>query len=96
MQKVLESNVTVKDESAWNEMFSAALDKSEKAKAAEMNEKEAMLAIINVSESISAGRKNKVTSTNPNLIMADEKLTRRFIILTRPRPGRLPCRVRPS
>ena len=73
MQKVLESNVTVKDESAWNEMFSAALDKSEKAKAAEMNEKEAMLAIINVSESISAGRKNKVTSTNPNLVMAEEK-----------------------
>jgi len=73
MQKVLESNLTVKDDSAWNEMFSAAQDKSEKAKAAEMKEKEAMLAITNVLESISAGRKNKVTSTNPNLVMAEEK-----------------------
>merc|ERR1719474_1742377 len=66
MQKVLESNLTVKDESVWNEMFVAAQNKSEKDKSAEKMEKEAMAAIANVLESISAGRRNKVTSINPN------------------------------
>jgi len=73
MQKVLESNMTVKDESVWNEMFQAAQKKSEKAKKAEMMEKEAMLAVTNVLESISAGRRNKGTSTNPSLVKAEEE-----------------------
>jgi len=73
MQKVLESNLTVKDESVWNEMFVAAQNKSEKDKSAEKMEKEAMAAIANVLESISAGRKNKVTSINPKLVFAEEE-----------------------
>ena len=72
MQKLLESNLTVKDDSAWNEMFAAAQAKSEKSKTAEVREKEAMAAIANVMESISAGRRNKVTSTNPELVVAEE------------------------
>eukprot|EP00092_Neocalanus_flemingeri_P020720 GFUD01022454.1.p1 GENE.GFUD01022454.1~~GFUD01022454.1.p1 ORF type:complete len:807 (-),score=363.31 GFUD01022454.1:251-2671(-) len=76
MQKVLESNLTVKDDSTWNEMFVAAQAKSDKAKAAEMREKEAILAIANVVESISAGRKNKVTSTHPELVVAEEAANR--------------------
>eukprot|EP00092_Neocalanus_flemingeri_P070864 GFUD01087007.1.p1 GENE.GFUD01087007.1~~GFUD01087007.1.p1 ORF type:complete len:804 (-),score=353.89 GFUD01087007.1:241-2652(-) len=71
MQNVLESNLTVKDDSTWNEMFVAAQAKSDKAKAAEMREKEAIMAIANVVESISAGRKNKVTSTHPELVVAE-------------------------
>jgi len=73
MQKVLESNLTVKDESVWNEMFVAAQKKSEKDKSAEKLEKEAMAAIANVLESISAGRRNKVTSINPKLVLAEEE-----------------------
>lgn len=73
MQKVLESNLTVKDESVWNEMFVAAQNKSEKDKSAEKKEKEAMAAIANVLESISAGRRNKVTSINPKLVLAEEE-----------------------
>jgi len=73
MQKVLESNLTVKDESIWNEMFVAAQKKSEKDKSAEKLEKEAMAAIANVLESISAGRRNKVTSINPKLVLAEEE-----------------------
>jgi len=73
MQKVLESNLTVKDESVWNEMFVAAQNKSEKDKSAEKMEKEAMAAIANVLESISAGRRNKVTSINPKLVLAEEE-----------------------
>jgi len=76
MQKVLESNLTVKDESVWNEMFVAAQKKSEKDKSAEKMEKEAMAAIANVLESISAGRRNKVTSINPKLVLAEEEANR--------------------
>lgn len=73
MQKVLESNLTDKDESVWNEMFVAAQKKSEKDKQADTKEKDAMVAITNVLESISAGRRNKVTSTNPKLVVAEEE-----------------------
>ena len=72
MQKVLESNLTVKDDTAWNEMFEAAVAKSDAAKAAEIKERKAIAAIDNVVESISAGRKNRTTSTNPNLLLAEE------------------------
>jgi len=73
MQKVLESNLTAKDESVWNEMFVAAQIKSEKDRQADTKEKDAMVAITNVLESISAGRRNKVTSTNPKLVEAEEE-----------------------
>jgi len=76
MQKVLESNLTVKDDSAWNEMFLAAQAKSDKAKAAEKKENEAMVVINNVVDSIYAGRKNKVTSINPQLVVAEEAANR--------------------
>jgi len=72
MQKVLEANLTTKDDSAWNEMFEAAVAKSDAVKAAEIREREAMAAIDNVIESIAAGRKNRVTSTNPQLLVAEE------------------------
>jgi len=81
MQKVLESNLTTKDESVWNEMFLAARKKSEKDKMAEKMEKEAMSAIANVLESISVGRRNKVTSTNPKLLVAEEEANRAIYIL---------------
>jgi len=81
MQKVLESNLTTKDESVWNEMFLAARKKSEKDKMAETMEKEAMSAIANVLESISVGRRNKVTSTNPKLLVAEEEANRAIYIL---------------
>lgn len=76
MQKVLESNITMKDDTAWNEMFEAAMAKSDAVKAAEIKEREAVAAIDNVIESISAGRKNRTTSTNPNLLLAEEKANR--------------------
>ena len=72
MGRVLESNVSTKDETAWNEMFVAAQKKSEKNKNAENSEKKANIAIANVVESIAAGRKNKITSTNPKLLAAEE------------------------
>jgi len=72
MQKVLEANLTTKDDNAWNEMFEAAVTKSDAVKAAEIREREAMAAIDNVIESIAAGRKNRVTSTNPQLLVAEE------------------------
>jgi len=72
MQKVLESDVTVKDDAAWNEMFDAAVAKSDAVKAAEIREKEAIAAIDNVIESISTGRINRTTSSNPNLLLAEE------------------------
>jgi len=76
MQKVLESNLTVKDDAAWNEMFEAAVAKSDATKAAEIKEREAIAAIDNVIESIAAGRKNRTTSTNPALLVAEEEANR--------------------
>merc|ERR550532_2596865 len=72
MEKVLESNVSVKDETAWNEMFAAARNKSEKNRSAELSNKKAQAAIANVIESVKAGRNNKITATNPRLIAAEE------------------------
>ena len=72
MEKVLDSNVSAKDESAWNEMFVAAKTKSEKNQNAEKSVKKAQMAIANVKESVAAGRKNKITATNPTLISAEE------------------------
>jgi len=62
MQKVLESSLmTVKD-------------KVEQINIGEAKEKEVMLAITNVLESICAGMmKNKVTSTNPTHVEAEEE-----------------------
>merc|ERR1719150_851487 len=76
MQKVLESNLTVKDDAAWNEMFEAAVAKSDATKAAEIKEREAIASIDNVIESIAAGRKNRTTSTNPALLVAEEEANR--------------------
>ena len=76
MQRVLESNLTVKDDAAWNEMFEAAVSKSDAVKAAEIKEREAIAAIDNVIESIAAGRKNRTTSTNPSLLVAEEEANR--------------------
>lgn len=72
MQKVLESDIAVTDDSAWNTMFEAAMQKSDAIKAAEIREKEAIAAIDNVIEMISTGRKNKATSTNLELMSAEE------------------------
>ena len=69
--KVLESRLTFKD---WNEMFQAAQVKAEQMNTVEKIEKEVMLAITKVSESICAGMmKNKVTSTNPTHVEAEEE-----------------------
>jgi len=76
MEKVLESSVSAKDESAWNEMFSAAQIKSEKNKNADNSEKKVKQAMANVAESIAAGRKNKITSTNPKLVEAEEAVNK--------------------
>jgi len=76
MQKVLESNLSVRDENSWNMVFEAASAKSEASKLAELKEKEVNAAINNVLESIDAGRKNKATSTNPELIVAEEAVNR--------------------
>jgi len=73
MQKVLESNLTVRDDAAWNEMFEAAIAKSDSLKMAQIREREAAAAIDNVIESIAAGRKNRITSTNPSLLVAEEE-----------------------
>ena len=48
-------------------MFEAASAKSDAVRFAEVREKEAEAAIRNVLESIEAGRKNKVTATNPQV-----------------------------
>jgi len=76
MQKVLESNPSVRDENSWNMVFEAASAKSDASKLAELKEKEVNAAINNVLESIDAGRKNKATSTNPELIVAEEAVNR--------------------
>ena len=76
MQEVLETNVTGKDEAAWNKIFEAAVAKSDATKFAEFKEKEAVAAIDNVIEIIAAGRKNKTTATNPELLIAEETTNR--------------------
>jgi hypothetical protein len=76
MQKVLESNLAARDDNAWNQVFEAATIKSDSLRFAELKEKEANAAINNVLESIDAGRKNKVTATNPQLIVAEELVNR--------------------
>jgi len=72
MQKVLESDIAVTDDTAWNTMFEAAMEKSDAVKAAEIREKEAIAAIDNVIEMISSGRKNRATSSNLELVLAEE------------------------
>ena len=81
MQEVLEANVTVKDDAAWNKMFEAAVAKSDATKCAEIKEKEAVAAIENVIEIISAGRKNKATASNPDLLVAEESANRAIVML---------------
>ena len=72
MQEVLESNLTKKDETAWNKMFDAAQAKSDATKVAEIKEKEAVAAIDNVIDMITAGRKNKTTAHNLQLMVAED------------------------
>ena len=50
--------------------------KSDALRFAEIKEREANASINNVLESIDAGRKNKVTATNPQLIVAEEAVNR--------------------
>ena len=76
MQEVLETNLTGKDEAAWNKMFEAAVAKSDATKCAEIKEREAVAAIENVIEMIAAGRKNKSTATNLELMVAEESANR--------------------
>jgi len=76
MQKVLESNLGSRDDNDWNQVFEAASAKSAALKFAELNEKEAAACINNVLESIDAGRRNKTTATNPQLIVAEEAANR--------------------
>jgi len=80
MRKVLESNLST-EESAWNDMFVAAKEKSEKTRNAENKEKEAVQSITNVLDSIEAGRKNKLTATNANLLLAEEAANHAIYIL---------------
>ena len=81
MQKVLDSNISIKDDAAWNEMLAAAKDKSNKERAAENSEKNAMVTIADVVEGISAGRKNSVTFTNPFLTKAEEAANKAIFML---------------
>ena len=81
MQEVLETSVTSKDESAWNKMFEAAMAKSDANRYAEYQEKEAVAAIDNVIEIISAGRKNKITSNNLQLMVAEDAAEKAINIL---------------
>lgn len=53
-------------------MFAAGAAKSDALRFADYRDKEATAAINNVLESIEAGRKNSVTATNPQLIIAEE------------------------
>ena len=76
MQEVLETNMTGKDEAAWNKMFEAAVAKSDATKCAEIKEREAVAAIENVIEIIAAGRKNKSTANNLELMVAEESANR--------------------
>jgi mitofilin len=72
MQKVMQLNLTVKDEDAWNEMFLVAQSKSDKAKSVEVKEGEALLAITKVLDNIYAWRKSDETSDNTELDLAAE------------------------
>jgi len=75
MQSVLESNLAARDDNSWNQVFDAATAKSNALKLAEKREKEALAAINNVVESIEAGRRNKTTATNPELLVAEEEVS---------------------
>ena len=81
MQDVLETNITSKDEAAWNKMFEAAVAKSDATKCAEIKEKEAVAAIDNVIEIIAAGRKNKATANNFELLVAEESANKAIGLL---------------
>jgi len=72
MQTVLESNLAARDDNSWNQVFEAATAKSDALKLSDKKEKEALAAIRNVAESIEAGRRNKTTATNPELLIAEE------------------------
>jgi len=81
MKEVLDTNLTSKDEAAWNKMFEAAVAKSDAAKCAEIKEKEAVAAIENVIEIIAAGRKSKATANNLELMVAEESANRAIAFL---------------
>jgi len=81
MKEVLETNLTNKNEPAWNSMFEAAVAKSDATKLADLKEKEAIAAIENVIEIIAAGRKNKVTANNIELLIAEEAANSAIAIL---------------
>jgi len=72
MLKVMELNLAVKDEDAWNEMFLAAQSKSEKAKSVELKEREALIAITKVMDNIANWRKDCINSDNQELDLAEE------------------------
>jgi len=72
MLKVMELNLTVKDEDAWTQMFQAAQSKSDKAKSVELKESEALLAITKVMDNIADCRKNDECSDNSELDKAEE------------------------
>jgi len=72
MHEVLESDIAVTDNSAWNRLYEAALNKTDAAKAAEIREKEAIAAIDNVIETISSAKKDVETADNPELKAAEE------------------------
>jgi len=81
MKEILETNLTNKNEPAWNSMFEAAVAKSDATKLADLKEKEAIAAIENVIEIIAAGRKNKVTANNIELLIAEEAANSAIAIL---------------
>ena len=85
MKEVLDTNLTSKDEAAWNKMFEAAVAKSDAAKCAEIKEKEAVAAIENVIEIIAAGRKSKATANNLELMVAEESANRAIAFLKKAR-----------
>jgi mitofilin len=72
MTSVLESNLAARDDNSWNQVFEAATAKSDALKLADKKEKEALAAIRNVADSVEAGRRNKTTATNPELLVAEE------------------------
>jgi len=72
MLKVMELNLTVKDEDAWKQMFLAAQSKSDKAKSVELRETEALLAITKVMDNIASSRKKDECSDNSELDKAEE------------------------
>jgi len=72
MQKVLEADLTTRNEAAWNEVFEAATTKSKTSRLAESKSKEARNYITLALDLIRAGRSNKVTCANPALSVAEQ------------------------